>query len=111
MTESTARTESDAPDVVSLDDLEATPHADLFPDAEPKTIRLVLEAGQTIAPHQHPDRQIVFHVLEGRLSVTLDDESYELAAGDVARFDGDHYVSPEAIEASTALLVLAERAD
>lgn len=99
-----------AVELVDLDDVEATPHADLF-EAEPQTIRLALDAGEEIAPHQHPDRQIVFHLLEGEVVVTLDGEVYELAAGEVARFDGDQSVSPRAIEDSTALLVLAPRRD
>jgi len=95
--------------LTSLDDLEGEPHAELFPGEEPQTIRLSLEAGDEIAPHQHPDRQIVFHLLSGAVDVTLDEETYELAPGDVARFDGAQYVSPKAKDDSEALLVLAPR--
>ena len=93
----------------SLDDLEREPHAELFPGEEPQTIRLSLDAGEEIAPHQHPDRQIVFHLLSGAVDVTLGEETHELAPGDVARFDGDQYVSPNAVDDSEALLVLAPR--
>lgn len=93
-----------------LEDLEGAPHARVF-EGEPQTIRLTLSAGDSIAPHQHPDRQIVFYVLEGHLTVTLGEDEYELEAGDIVRFDGDQYVSPEAIEDSVALLVLAPRVD
>ncbi|WP_255171551.1 cupin domain-containing protein [Natrononativus amylolyticus] len=95
-------------EVASLDDLEGRPHARLF-DGEPQTIRLTLEAGNCVAPHQHPDREIVLHLLEGRLTVTLGEEEYDVTEGTVVRFDGDQYVSPEAVEDSTALLVLAKR--
>jgi len=97
-------------ELVSLDDLESEPHAVLFED-EPKTIRLALEAGDEIAAHSHPDRQIVFHLLSGSIAVVLDDEEHELSPGDVARFDGDRDISPHALEDSTALLVLAPRAN
>ena len=96
-------------EVVSLEDVDAEPHAVLFDD-EPKTIRLALSAGDEIATHSHPDRQIVFHVLSGDLVVSLDDETHELGPGDVARFDGDREISPRAREDSIALLVLAPRA-
>lgn len=93
----------------TLADLEGTPHARVF-EGEPQTIRLTLEAGERVPPHQHPDRQIVFHLLEGRVDVTLDETVYEVTAGEVVRFDGNQDISPEALEDSTALLVLAPRA-
>lgn len=93
----------------SLTDLDETPHAQVF-DGEPKTIRLTLEAGEEIAPHQHPDREIVMHVLDGRLAVTLGDAEYELEGGELARFDGAQDIAPKALADTTAVLVLASRA-
>lgn len=93
----------------SLSDLDGTPHANVFPDAEPKTIRLTLDAGEEVAPHSHPDREIVFYLVEGEIELQLGDELHALTAGDVARFDGDQEVSPRAVEEATALIVLAER--
>ncbi|GAB3682542.1 hypothetical protein GCM10028857_08610 [Salinarchaeum chitinilyticum] len=98
------------PEVVALDELDAEPHAVLFED-EPKTIRLSLAAGDEIAAHSHPDRQIVFHLLSGSIDVTLDDTTHVLEPGDVARFDGKRDIAPLAKEDSTALLVLAPRAE
>lgn len=97
-------------EAVDLDDVEQEPHADLF-ESEPKTIQLSLSAGEEIAAHRHPDRQIVFHVLEGSLVVTIGEGAYEVSAGDVLRFDGDRDVSPRAVEDATALLVMANRQD
>jgi len=94
----------------ALDDLDGEPHANAFPDAEPKTIRLTLAAGEEVPPHDHPDREIVLYLVEGEIELTLGEETHEVTAGDVARFDGDQDVSPKATEDSTALLVLAERA-
>ncbi|QHS16488.1 cupin domain-containing protein [Halopenitus persicus] len=95
----------------SLADLEGAPHANAFPSAEPKTIRLRLEAGERVDPHRHPDREIVAYLLEGAIDLHLDDEIHELEPGDVARFDGDREISPVARADSTALLVLAPRAE
>jgi len=94
----------------ALDDLDGEPHANAFPGAEPKTIRLTLAAGEEVPPHDHPDREIVLYLVEGEIELTLGKETHEVTAGDVARFDGDQDVSPKATEDSTALLVLAERA-
>ena len=98
-------------DLVALEDLDGAPHAPVFPGEEPQTVKLTLEAGGAVAPHQHPDRQIVLYLVSGHLEVTVGDDSHEIRAGEVVRFDGDQYVSPEAVEDSVALLVLAERSD
>ncbi|QSW98789.1 cupin domain-containing protein [Haloterrigena alkaliphila] len=92
-----------------LADLEATPHAQVFD--EPKTVRLRLEAGEGVPAHRHPGREIVCHVLEGRLTIALGDDEREVAAGEVVRFDGEQEIAPTAQVDSTALLVLAPRAD
>jgi len=97
--------------VKTLDDLAGEPHANVFPDAEPKTVRLTLPAGEAIAAHTHPGRDIVCYLLEGRIELQVGEETDELTAGDVARFEGEAEISPRAIEDSTALLVLAPRAD
>jgi quercetin dioxygenase-like cupin family protein len=99
------------PTIHALDDLDGQPHATAFPDSEPKTIRLTLEAGESVAAHDHPDREIAFYLVEGELTVEIGADSYDLSAGDVARFDGDQRIAPHATADSTALIVLAERAD
>lgn len=91
----------------SLSALDGTPHANVFPDSEPKTIRLTLEAGEVVDPHRHPGQKVVFFVLEGAVELHLDAETFELAAGDVAHFDGDQEISSVASEDSVALVVLA----
>ncbi|MFA9517165.1 cupin domain-containing protein [Halopenitus sp. H-Gu1] len=95
--------------VRTLDALEGTPHANVFPGSEPTTIRLQLAAGERIDPHDHPDRNVVVSVLEGAIDLRLGSEVYELEAGDVARFDGAQQVSPVATADSTALIVLAKK--
>lgn len=94
-----------------IDELEGQPHANVFPDAEPKTIRLTLDEGESVAPHSHPGRDIVFYLLDGRVELELGAETHEVTAGDVARFEGDQEISPRAVEASTALIVLARRVE
>ena len=94
----------------TLDALEGEPHAAVFPDAEPTVIRLTLAAGESVPPHDHPDREIVCYLIDGEIEMQLGEDTHELTAGDVAHFDGDQEISPRAILDSTALIVLAERA-
>jgi quercetin dioxygenase-like cupin family protein len=93
----------------TLDELEGSPHANVCPGAEPKTIRLTLSAGESVPPHDHPDREIVLYVIEGAIDLLLGEDTHRVAAGEVASFDGAQDISPEAVEDATALLVLAER--
>jgi quercetin dioxygenase-like cupin family protein len=95
----------------SLSELKTTPHADAFPGREPKTVRLDLEAGEAIPGHTHPDREIVLYLVDGHLELRLGDDSHELNTDDIDRFDGEQEISPQAIEDSTVLIVLAERAE
>jgi len=98
-------------ETASLEDLTETPREVAFPGSEPKILRLTLDAGEEVPAHSHPDREIVIYAVSGRLDVRVDGESNVLEAGDLLRFDGREEVSPTAEEDSTALLVLAQRAD
>ncbi|WP_226042956.1 cupin domain-containing protein [Natrinema sp. DC36] len=97
------------PTIRSLSELEATPHANVFPTEEPKTIRLKLAPDEAVKPHSHPGRDIVFHLLEGEIKLELAGDTYDITAGDIARFDGDQDIAPHALEPSTALIVLAQQ--
>jgi mannose-6-phosphate isomerase-like protein (cupin superfamily) len=99
------------PQIQQLRELEGVPHATVFSDGEPRTIRLTLDAGERVDPHQHPGRDIVLYLVEGAMTLHLDDETFELEDGDVTRFDGEYEISPVAIEPSTALIILAPRHD
>lgn len=93
---------------VALEGLESEPHARPFGDAEPRTVRLALDAGEAVPEHSHPGRSIVCYLVEGVLDLSLDGRTHRLSAGDVARFSGDQPIAPTAVEDATVLLVLAE---
>lgn len=95
------------PEITAIDDLTDTPHAEVFEQREPRAVRLRLDAGDEVPPHTHPGSNVVLHLLDGRLDLTLDDETHELTPGDIARFSGEREVSPQAVEESTALVVFA----
>jgi len=94
-------------ELVHLPDLDGDGRGVLF-EGEPRTVRLALDEGDSIPPHEHPGREIVCHVLDGELTMTLGETDHELVAGDVLRFDGDQDISSTAETDAVALLVLAE---
>lgn len=99
------------PERVTLDDFDRTPHAELFDRPEPRAVRLELAAGESVPAHSHPGNDVVLHVVDGRLDLSLDGEGYDLAAGDLVRFAGEREVAPTAVEDCTAVVVFAPRED
>ena len=97
-------------EAATLADLEDATRVRLF-EGEPRAVRLALAAGETIPSHSHPERQIVCHVLEGHLEITLSGTEHGVEAGQLLRFDGEEEIALEALEDSVAVLVLAPRAD
>ncbi len=97
-------------EATSLEELEATPHATVFPDAEPRTVRLSLAADERVPTHDHPGRDVLIHVLDGEIALELNDETVAVEAGEFVRFPGETEVSPLARTDATALVVLAPRA-
>jgi quercetin dioxygenase-like cupin family protein len=95
-------------ELVRLSDLAGDGRGVLF-EGEPRTVRLALDAGDSVPPHEHPGREIICHVLEGELTMTLGETDHELVAGDVLRFDGNQDISPTAETDAVALLVLAKQ--
>jgi quercetin dioxygenase-like cupin family protein len=95
------------PEITDIDHLTESPHAEVFEEREPRCVRLELGAGEGVPPHTHPGTNVVLHLLDGRLDLSLDGQGHELTPGDVARFSGEREVSPNAVEESTALVVFA----
>ena len=92
----------------SVPDLEGEPHAEVFAEG-PRTVRLRLDAGESVAEHRHPGTDVLLYVVDGRLDVAVGGESHALVSGDTIRFDGDRAVSPRAEKPTTALVVLSPR--
>ncbi|EMA48585.1 MULTISPECIES: cupin domain-containing protein [Halococcus] len=107
MTATTPPESTTKPEITRLDTLEKTPHAEVFDHHTPRTVRLMLDAGQQMPPHRHPGTDIVLHVLTGELDLVLDEDTYALAPGDLIRFSGECEISPCAIEDSVAVVVFS----
>jgi len=99
------------PERTALAELDATPHAEVFEERRPRTVRLELDEDEHVPPHTHPGTDIVLHLLSGHLELALDDDTHDLHAGELVRFSGDREVSPRAVEPSTAVIVLAPAAE
>lgn len=99
------------PETTSLADLEKTPHAEVFEEHRPRTVRLELDEDEHVPPHTHPGTDIVLHLLSGQLELTLDDETYTLTPDELIRFSGEREVSPYAVEESTAVIIFAPTTD
>ncbi|MFB6137014.1 MAG: cupin domain-containing protein [Halobacteriaceae archaeon] len=99
-------------EVTTLAALTDTPHAEVFePGTGPRVVRLALEADESVPPHTHPGTDVVLHVLDGQLELTLDGEHTVVDAGQVTRFSGEREISPRALEDSRALVVFAPTGD
>lgn len=97
------------PEVTTIDELEEAPHAEVFETRRPRVVRLQLDPGESVPPHTHPESDVVIHVVEGEMELSLDGESYDLEAGQTIRFSGLREVSPEAKTEAIALVVFAPR--
>jgi quercetin dioxygenase-like cupin family protein len=96
---------------INLNDVDASPLERVFEGAEPRTSLLRLAAGEHVPEHRHPDRTVLFYVVEGEITLRVGEETASLRAGDLARFDGGRDVSPAAEAESRALVVLVPRTD
>lgn len=95
------------PEITTLDELTKTPHAEIFEDHRPRSVRLQLDAGEHVPEHTHPGTNIVLHLVSGHLELSLDDETYDVNPGQLVQFSGKREISPHAIEPSTAIVVFA----
>ncbi len=77
------------PDITSIEGLEEAPHAEVFEEHSPRTVRLQLAADERVPKHCHPESDVVLSVRSGAIELTLGDEVYDLESGDVVQFDGD----------------------
>lgn len=95
------------PELTTVDDLTETPHAEVFEERRPRTVRLRLDAGESVPRHQHPGYDIVLYAISGTVELDLDDETYTVEPGDAVQFSGEREISPTAVDDATALVVFA----
>lgn len=95
------------PEITTVAELTKTPHAEIFEEDRPRSVRLQLDSDERVPEHTHPGTNIVLHLVSGHLELSLDDEVFEVKPGQLVRFSGEREISPFAIEPSTAIVVFA----
>lgn len=82
----------------------------VFESEDLLVVHMKLEAGQTIAPHDHPKQEIFFTVVSGKVEVYLDEEeSNVLEPKKVLNFKGERRISAKALEDSDVFVYLVNR--
>ncbi|MDO5707775.1 MAG: DUF1637 domain-containing protein [Andreesenia angusta] len=65
------------------------------------------KAGDKIDKHQHPNQEVVFTIVKGKVKVYLnDDEIHELIPGQVLNFKGENSINAEFIEDGEVIITL-----
>ncbi len=82
--------------------------AALFKSQDLEVMRVVLEAGKSVPPHQVPG-EITIQCLEGELQITLDDHATVLYPGQLVFLGRGAVHGLVALQASSALVTIALR--
>lgn len=70
-------------------------------------VKKVGKAGDLIARHNHPEANVTFTVVKGKVQAFINDtETFELVPGKILQFDGDNYINAEFLENSEAFVTL-----
>jgi len=89
--------------------LGTTPETLLVKTLNVKIVRLFIPAGQTIPTHE-AHGEVIFHCLEGRVSLAALGKTHELKAGQLSYFSINEPVSIQGVEqASLVMTIIAPK--
>ena len=81
----------------------------VFSNANGTVVRKALKSGEKIDRHNHEGEDIIFNVMSGKITVTLNDgEVHELNAGDTLAFNGKNYISAVAGADTVVVITLVK---
>ena len=81
----------------------------VFENGHGKVVRKALKKGEKIDKHNHEGEDIIFNVMSGKITVTLNDgEVHELNAGDTLVFNGKNYISAVAGVDTVVVIILVK---
>ena len=81
----------------------------VFENGHGKVVRKALKKGEKIDKHNHEGEDIIFNVMSGKITVTLNDgEVHELNAGDTLVFNGKNYISAVAGADTVVVITLVK---
>lgn len=86
-----------------------TDQGKVFSNNHGAVVRKTLKNGEKIDKHNHEGEDIVFNVMSGKITVTLNDgEVHELNAGDTLVFNGKNYISAVAGADTVVVITLVK---
>ena len=81
----------------------------VFHNTNGTVVRKALKSGEKIDRHNHEGEDIIFNVMSGKITVTLNDgEVHELNAGDTLVFNGKNYISAVASADTVVVITLVK---
>ena len=81
----------------------------VFHNTNGTVVRKALKSGEKIDRHNHEGEDIIFNVMSGKITVTLNDgEVHELNAGDTLVFNGKNYISAVAGADTVVVITLVK---
>lgn len=82
----------------------------LFNEHNFKVVKKIINEGELIPSHNHPEENIIFSVLKGKMEIFLNEkENYILTPGDILKFDGTNYINGKALENSEINITLIKK--
>lgn len=82
----------------------------VFNEKEFTLVKKVLAPGEFIEKHKHPGFTVLVTIVKGEIKVLLnDEEDREFEPGKVLKFDGENYISIEAVKASEFFVTLIKK--
>ena len=86
-----------------------TDQGKVFSNNHGAVVRKTLKNGEKIDKHNHEGEDIIFNVMSGKITVTLNDgEVHELNAGDTLVFNGKNYISAVAGADTVVVITLVK---
>lgn len=84
----------------------------VFNEKEFTLVKKVLASGETIEKHNHPGFTVLVTIVKGEIKVILnDDEDRDFEPGKVLKFDGENYISIEAVKSSEFFVTLIKKSE
>ena len=81
----------------------------VFHNTNGTVVRKALKSGEKIDRHNHEGEDIIFNVMSGKITVTLNDgEVHELNAGDTLVFNSKNYISAVAGADTVVVITLVK---
>ena len=69
-------------------------------------VKKVGKKGEVIPKHNHPEANVLFTAVKGKVKVQIGEEVFCQVPGEIIEFDGREYISAEFLEAGEVFVTL-----